>query len=62
MTNLEKFQEVFGIKLDPYSSTIQYDDFLCKCVDADFCNEHDCGLSGCPADNFWGKEYKEVNK
>lgn len=63
MTNLEKFEEVFGIKLDPHEA--QYTDFPCSCADVDFCDKYqaDCDEpEGCPAKNFWDKEYKEVTK
>ena len=62
MTNLEKFEEVFGIKLDPVE--VQYTYFPCECVDADFCDKYeaDCDELGCPAQDFWTKEYVEKNK
>lgn len=62
MTNLEKFEEVFGIKLDPYEA--RNTDFPCSCANIDFCDKYqaDCYGPGCPAKNFWHKEYVEKNK
>jgi len=59
MTNLEKFEEVFGIKLNPYDA--QHTDFPCECAHNDFCDKYQCDGSGveCPATKFWDKEYVE---
>ena len=60
MTNLEKFEEIFGIKLDPIE--VRYTDFPCDCVDYEFCKMHECDGDevDCPAaNNFCSKEYKE---
>lgn len=53
MTNAEKFEKVFKIKID--------DDFCppdpCFIVDHNICdNANSCG--DCPVHNFWEKEYK----
>ena len=55
MTNAEKFEKVFGIKVnDTYSSD------PCDIVDPSICiNANSCGT--CPVCNFWEKEYKEKN-
>ena len=55
MTNLEKFEEVFGIKLDPYEA--KNADFPCSCAHIDFCDKHIC--DDCPTKKFWNKEYVE---
>lgn len=61
MTNLEKFEEVFGIKLDPLEA--KHTDFPCECAHVDFCDKHVCNCdSSCPAENFWDKEYVEKTK
>ena len=57
MTNLEKFEEVFGIKLDPYEA--KNIKFPCDAAHIDFCDKHIC--ADCPAKDFWRKEYKEVS-
>ena len=62
MTNLEKFEEIFGIKLDPYEA--KNTSFPCECAHIDFCDRYECNLSddsqnNCPAIKFWSKEYKE---
>lgn len=56
MTNLEKFEEVFGIKLDPYEA--KNINFPCDAAHIDFCDKrsYHCD-SSCPAKNFWDKEY-----
>lgn len=52
MTNAEKFEEVFGIKIDE-----NYPEDICQSIDHNICVEHDC--SDCPAFKFWDQEYKE---
>lgn len=54
MTNAEKFEEVFGIKIDE-----DYPASICQCVDTRICE----GTNSCPeypAFKFWEREYKEV--
>ena len=53
MTNAEKFEKVFGIKIDVYPAD------LCDIVDHDICvNANSC--DDCPVYHFWEKEYKET--
>jgi hypothetical protein len=54
MTNAEKFEEVFGIKIDE-----NYPAPICKCIDIHIC-ESSIDCSECPAFYFWEHEYKEV--
>lgn len=54
MTNAEKFEEVFGIKIDE-----NYPAPICKCIDIHIC-ERSITCSECPAFKFWEREYKEV--
>ena len=50
MTNAEKFEEVFGIKID------EYPDDLCSSADNKYCiNSATCG--DCVLFHFWDKEY-----
>lgn len=51
MTNAQKFEEVFGLKIDK-----DYLDDICGCVDSKICASHNCGR--CPAFHFWKREYK----
>jgi len=52
MTNAEKFEEVFGIKIDEYPDT------LCDIADHDICvNASDC--SHCRLHKFWEKQYRK---
>lgn len=63
MTNLEKFQEVFGITIDDryvrplcqQCRILDTSDEMKTCEDYATCLE-------CPLFKFWDKEYKEVNK
>lgn len=52
MTNAEKFEEVFGIKIDE-----EYSSGICQSIDHKICEEHNC--PDCPAFRFWDKEYVE---
>jgi hypothetical protein len=52
MTNAEKFEEVFGMKIDE-----DYPKGICQSIDHKICIEHNC--SDCPAFKFWDREYKE---
>ena len=52
MTNAEKFEEVFGIKIAK-----NYPADICDSVDPNICIENDC--SDCPIFGFWNQEYKE---
>ena len=52
MTNAEKFEEVFGIKIDE-----DYPANPCDIFDHSICMNHDCD-NECPAYNFWNREYK----
>ena len=52
MTNAEKFEQVFGIKIDGLASD------LCDIVDHGICiNNTSCNR--CPLFHFWKKRYKE---
>ncbi len=53
MTNAEKFEEVFGIKIDDEG----YPSGICQSIDHKICEEHNC--PDCPAFKFWDQEYKE---
>lgn len=54
MTNAEKFEKVFGIKIDD-----TYPSDPCDIVDHNICvDANSCG--DCPVHNFWEKEYKEI--
>ena len=53
MTNAEKFEEVFGIKIDE-----DYPANICGCVDPKICTNHIC-VDECPAFKFWEREYKD---
>lgn len=55
MTNAEKFEEVFGIKIDE-----DYPADICDSVDHDICLVHDC--PNCPIFKFWDREYKAERK
>ena len=55
MTNAEKFEEVFGIKIDE-----DYPADICHSIDPKICEEHHC--SDCPAFKFWDQEYEEAVK
>lgn len=52
MTNAEKFEEVFGIKIDEYAED------PCDIAYHDICVNHSCGKS-CPLYHFWKKEYRK---
>lgn len=55
MTNAEKFEKVFGIKIDEYPSD------LCDIADHKYCKNcitcHDCELF-----KFWGREYIDISE
>ena len=51
MTNAEKFEEVFGIKIDE-----NYPAGICKTISHDICDEE------CPAYKFWDRKYKKPVK
>ena len=52
MTNAEKFEEVFGIKIDEYPGDV------CDIADHQICiDASDC--HHCPLHKFWDKRYKE---
>lgn len=52
MTNAEKFEEVFGIKIDEYPAD------LCDTADHKYCtNSNDC--PDCVLYHFWDKEYNK---
>lgn len=53
MTNAEKFEEVFGIKIDE-----NYPADPCDIFDSNICTEAS-GCSKCIAYNFWGKRYRK---
>ena len=50
MTNAEKFEEIFGLKIDDRP------DELCCIINHNICLENCCDT--CPLSNFWNKEYK----
>lgn len=50
MTNAEKFEEVFGIKINEDPAAI------CGCIDVRICEDNNCDT--CPAFKFWKREYK----
>lgn len=52
MTNAEKFEEVFGIKID------EYPDDLCSIADREICVNHNCDKR-CPLYHFWEREYRK---
>jgi len=53
MTNAEKFEEVFGIKIDEEHPSDPCDIFV-----HDICLEHHCNMR-CPAYKFWNKKFKK---
>lgn len=52
MTNAEKFEEIFGIKID------EYPDDLCDIADHEICMNAS-GCSKCPLNHFWKKQYRK---
>ena len=54
MTNAEKFEEVFGFKVDEYPGD------PCDIVDHEICVSNGC--DDCPIRAFWGKEYGDDDK
>ena len=56
MTNAEKFEEVFGIKIDE-----DYPAGICQTISHDICEQNIC-TEECPAFKFWDREYKEPVK
>lgn len=56
MTNAEKFEEVFGIKID------EYPDDPCSIADHKYCtNSNAC--TDCTLFHFWDKDYdRDINK
>ena len=55
MTNAEKFEEVFGIKIDE-----NHPDNPCGIFHHFVCVEHECNMK-CPAYKFWERKYKMNN-
>lgn len=55
MTNAEKFEEVFGIKIEEHLRYRLRD--LCKLISNKPCADISC--EDCPAFRFWEREYKE---
>lgn len=53
MTNAEKFEEVFGIKIEENHPADPCDIFDHNC-----CINHCCNVR-CPAYHFWNKEFKK---
>lgn len=52
MTNAEKFEEIFGIKIDEFPADI------CDIVDHHICvDASDC--AHCKAHKFWEKQYRK---
>lgn len=52
MTNAEKFEEVFGYKIDDFPNN------PCDIVDHEYCiNQNGCYK--CKFNNFWKKQYKK---
>ena len=64
MTNLEKFQEVFGITID--DRFVRSLGGQCKILDFIDPTQYKCEFPGtcheCPLYKFWDKEYVEKNK
>lgn len=54
MTNAEKFEEVFGIKIDD-----DYPADPCDIFDHTICTDSYCEY--CLAHNFWKKKYEKAN-
>lgn len=52
MTNQEKFEMVFGVKVDIYPVN------ACHIFGDAYCDDHICNES-CPAFKFWEKKYEE---
>lgn len=55
MTNAEKFEEVFGIKIDDVPSNI------CDIADRSICRNAN-GCVNCELYHFWEKQYRKKNK
>lgn len=55
MTNAEKFEEVFGLKIDEYPAGI------CQTISHDICEQNICDEE-CPAYKFWDRKYKKPVK
>lgn len=56
MTNAEKFEEVFGLKIDNFEKIKNLK--LCELVDTkDICKAHRC--DNCKLSNFWNKQYRK---
>ena len=53
MTNAEKFEEVFGIKIEE-----DYPAGICRAISHDICEQNICDEE-CPAFKFWDREYKK---
>lgn len=51
MTNLEKFEQTYGMKVDDMP------DDICGIITHEICIEHNCN-NKCPAYDFWNREYK----
>lgn len=56
MTNAEKFEEVFGVKIDEYPSD------ACDIFDHSICIDHGSCTMACPAYKFWSRKYKKPVK
>lgn len=56
MTNAEKFEEVFGLKIDAFERITSLK--ICELVDKkDICKGHRC--NNCKLGNFWKKQYRK---
>lgn len=54
MTNAEKFEEVFGHKLNPN----YFKKWSCAIFNTNPCKKYDFDCNKCPLFYFWDKEYK----
>ena len=55
MTNAEKFEEVFGHKLNPN----YFKKWSCAIFNTNPCKKYDYDCNKCPLLDFWNKECKE---
>ena len=53
MTNAEKFEKIFGLKVDDTCP-----DEICGIIDHSYCVNNNCD-NDCPAYDFWNREYIE---
>lgn len=51
MTNKEKFEEIFNLKIDKYA------DDPCDIIVSRICKGKECKKNKCPLYKFWEKEY-----